>query len=190
MTPFRVVAADPPWQSKDKLPGPTRGAAKNYKTMSLAKLKAFRGFWELPVADDAWLFVWRLSSMQIEAIELCRAWGFEPYAESVWEKITKKGKRHFGMGRLYRASHEVVLVGRRGKAKRIDSREAKAVRSLFSAPIPVDPTNPKRYLHSAKPEIFYDHVETLVEGPYVELFARRQRPGWTCFGDQLPEVSP
>ena len=24
------------------------------------------------------------------------------------------------------------------------------------------------------------------DGPYLELFARRQRPGWTCLGNEMP----
>lgn len=39
--------------------------------------------------------------------------------------------------------------------------------------------------HSEKPEPFQDDIERLVNGPYLELFARRHRPGWTCIGNEL-----
>jgi N6-adenosine-specific RNA methylase IME4 len=42
--------------------------------------------------------------------------------------------------------------------------------------------------HSEKPAEFYNLVEALRDGPYLELFARERRPGWTCIGDQLPNV--
>lgn len=38
--------------------------------------------------------------------------------------------------------------------------------------------------HSAKPDAFYDMVEQVSPGPYLEMFARRARFGWDYFGDQ------
>lgn len=107
-----------------------------------------------------------------EAYQVCRSWGFVPKTEIVWCKRTALGKRWFGMGRTVRAEHEVAIVATRGKptVKRHD------VRSTFEAPAG---------RHSEKPEAFYDLVESLCEGPYCELFARRQRPGWTCLGNEL-----
>jgi N6-adenosine-specific RNA methylase IME4 len=51
--------------------------------------------------------------------------------------------------------------------------------SIFDAP---------RGEHSAKPDRFYEIVDAFAPGPVVELFARRQWPGWTCLGDQMPMV--
>jgi N6-adenosine-specific RNA methylase IME4 len=101
-----------------------------------------------------------------------RAWGFEPKSEIVWEKLTKNGKPWFGMGRHVRASHETAIVAVRGKPV----RKAANIRSRFSA---------IARTHSEKPEEFYALVGALARGPYIELFARQQRPGWTCLGDQM-----
>lgn len=38
--------------------------------------------------------------------------------------------------------------------------------------------------HSAKPEAFLDLVEQVSPGPYVELFARRDRLGWDTWGNE------
>ncbi len=38
--------------------------------------------------------------------------------------------------------------------------------------------------HSRKPDEIYNRIEALVGGPYVELFARQQYPGWDQWGDQ------
>jgi len=38
--------------------------------------------------------------------------------------------------------------------------------------------------HSAKPEAFLDLVEQVSPGPYLELFARRQRLGWDTWGNE------
>lgn len=171
---YRVLCADPPWRFDDKLPGKTRGASRQYETLTAYQLKHFT---LPPLADDAYLFLWRVASMQQEALDVMDAWGFTLKSEIVWQKLTKKGKPWFGMGRHVRASHEVALIGVRGKPQ----RKVRNIRSVFAAPVPVEG---KKYKHSAKPEAFYDLVEQLAPGPYVELFARRQRPGWTCFGNQ------
>lgn len=166
--PYRVLAADPPWPFSDKLPGPRRGAVKHYRVMSVADIAAF----PLPlIADDAHLFLWRVASMQNEALAVVQAWDFQVKSEIVWKKLTRRGQRHFGMGRQVRMEHEVCLIATRGRPKVL----SRSVRSILEA---------KTRRHSEKPEEFYDLVEKLCAGPYVELFARRQRPGWTCEGDE------
>jgi len=42
--------------------------------------------------------------------------------------------------------------------------------------------NQKR--HSYKPDHFYDLVEQVSPGPYVDLFSRRHRLGWDVWGDE------
>ena len=37
--------------------------------------------------------------------------------------------------------------------------------------------------HSRKPDEFYSLVEAVSPGPYLELFARRPRVGWTVWGE-------
>lgn len=82
---FRVVLADPPWRFGDKLPGAGRGAEKHYRCLSVAELCAF----PLPsLADDATLFLWRVASMQQEALDVMAAWGFTLKTEIIWLKRT------------------------------------------------------------------------------------------------------
>jgi N6-adenosine-specific RNA methylase IME4 len=46
-----------------------------------------------------------------------------------------------------------------------------------------------RGAHSAKPEAFLDLVEQVSPGPYLELFARRNRLGWDTWGNEtLPII--
>jgi N6-adenosine-specific RNA methylase IME4 len=166
---FSVLCADPPWQFGDKLPGPSRGAEKNYACLSLEQLKAF----PLPeMLPDSTLFLWRVASMQREALDVIDAWGFTLKTEIVWVKMTVNGARWFGMGRTVRGEHETCLIATKGRPATID----RSIRSTFTAEVG---------RHSEKPEVFYKYVERLRHGPYVELFARKQRPGWTCLGDQL-----
>jgi N6-adenosine-specific RNA methylase IME4 len=60
-------------------------------------------------------------------------------------------------------------------------RLSKGVRELIVAP--------KRE-HSRKPDETYRRIEALCEGPYVELFARQQWPGWIAIGDEVGKFQP
>lgn len=110
--------------------------------------------------------------MQKEALTVLDSWDFELKTEIVWKKLTSTGKRFFGMGRTVRGEHETCLIATSGKPVTLN----RSIRSIFEAPVRA---------HSEKPEEFYHIVEQLREGPYVELFARRQRPGWTCLGNEI-----
>lgn len=170
----RVILADVPWQFRDSLPGKNRGASKNYACMSVAELCAFE---PPPTEPDAVLFFWRVSSMVEEAYQVVRAWGWTPKTEIVWKKLTVRGQRHFGMGRIVRAEHETCIVATRGRPQ----RKVANIRSVFEAPVGI---------HSSKPDAIYDLIEALYPGPYHEIFARRKRPGWTISGLEAPDLDP
>lgn len=176
--PARVLLADPPWKFGDKLPGPGRGAVKHYPCMSLQEIMAYP---LPPLADDCLLLLWRVSAMQAEGLMTMRAWGFKLKSELVWLKQTSSGKRHFGMGRIVRGEHEVCLIGTRGRPDiRDHCIRDHCIRSTFTAPVG---------RHSEKPVAIYAIAERLCAGPYVEIFARQERPGWTCLGNEIAEAA-
>ena len=189
--------ADPPWFFGDKLPGKTRGAGSNYTLMRNPDICAF-GSTLPPIADDAVLFLWRVASMPQEALDVVAAWGFKPKTEIVWQKETVTGKRHFGMGRIVRAEHETCLIAARGRP----IVKAKNIRSTFAADEGetriIDPMHDlddalfsaQVGAHSAKPERIYQIIEELYDGPYLSVFDRRQRAGWTCIGDEANKGVP
>lgn len=212
--PCSVLCADPAWLFNDKLPGSNRGAAKNYREQHIDDIINKRGFeFEFPtLADDCILFLWRVGSQQQEALDVATGWGFEVKGEIIWNKLTKKGKPWFGMGRIQRQSHETCLVATRGRSANVVIN--RGTRSTFEAPVPTyekghprigkplldkhgQPTFHKKtgkqlvtkvgdYVHSGKPEKFYtDIVERICRGPYVELFGRRTRLGWSVRGNEV-----
>jgi N6-adenosine-specific RNA methylase IME4 len=209
--PARVLVADPPWLFGDRTPH--KGAEDHYACLPLPQIIQFP---LPPIADNAVLFLWRVGAGNDEgslgegAYAVARAWGFTPRSEMVWRKTrlckncggngwtpiahaepayaevrvwceTCHGRGYkvaIGMGRYVRGAHEVCLIATRGKRPPVD----KSVRSVFDAP---------RQEHSRKPDRFYDIVEKLYpEGPHVELFARRGREGWHCYGDQITMEMP
>jgi N6-adenosine-specific RNA methylase IME4 len=188
---YGVIVSDPAWQFGDKLTmsDVPRGAGSNYTTMSI------RDIVTLPVknvaADDAVLVLWCPASMISAGMCAVDAYGFEQKQVWVWVK-TGKGVEvdaedvqigasdiAFGMGRLARNACEFMLVGTRGKV--YDKLENRSVRNVFFAP---------NLKHSAKPECVQDALDSMfVSLDKLELFARRDRPGWTCVGNECPSTS-
>jgi N6-adenosine-specific RNA methylase IME4 len=102
-----------------------------------------------------------------------RAWGFQLKTTLVWDKVTAGGRPAFGAGHYYRGAHELVLFGVRGRCAALSRSE----RTRFEGQVG---------RHSQKPELLQDMADRVSPGPRLELFARRRRPGWTCWGNQLP----
>jgi N6-adenosine-specific RNA methylase IME4 len=152
--------------------------------MSLDEIKA------MPVAKwaapDAVLLLWATDPLLPRALDVIKAWGFAYKTVGFyWVKLNKSAaarlsrdwpllaERDFftGLGFWTRANPEPCLLATRGHPK----RSAGDVSKLLIAP---------RREHSRKPEETYERIERLVPGPYLELFARRTRPGWDYFGNQ------
>jgi N6-adenosine-specific RNA methylase IME4 len=169
---YRTIVADPPWHLDRG--GPQTGfqpgarTALPYPTMTLDDIAS------LPIAELAHrgghLYIWTINAYVEQTYEVARAWGFKPSTLLTW----CKPPNGLGLGGAYSLTTEHVLFARRGvcrAATRIDT-------TWFAWP---------RGRHSAKPEAFQDVVERVSPGPYLELFARRSRPGWDVWGNEAPD---
>lgn len=185
---YTVIVADPPWSFKDKLTMSKvkRGADANYETLSIIDLA------ELPVdkwaSPDALLALWVPSSLLGQGLDLMATWGFEQKQILTWVKTTKgegvvelpteDTKLAFGMGRYFRGCTEHALIGTCGKMTQL-------IKSKSERNVILHPAMP----HSQKPELLQDALERMVpKGNKLELFARRDRKGWTCVGDECPST--
>lgn len=218
---FQVIVADPPWPFADKLQmsDVARGAAANYKLMTMQDIK------DMPMKEyadpnGAILALWVPSSLLQDGLDTMKAWGFEHKQTYIWVKtkkfpltklyshITKfmkaawkiKGDQKFmlkdyleglaqavtafnmtdtlgfGMGRLFRQTHEIVLVGTNNN-KIYKSLKNKSQRSVSFAP---------NLKHSSKPDNLQLSLEEMFpSGDKLELFARRHLSGWTCLGNEI-----
>jgi N6-adenosine-specific RNA methylase IME4 len=171
---FSVIYADPPWSFHTYSgKGKERSAERHYDTMSLDDIKA------LPIAslaaEDCALFLWGVCPEVPGALDVIRAWGFEFKTKAfTWIKLNASGNGLFtGMGYWTRANSEDVWLAVRGNPQRLDM----GVHQVIQAPIGE---------HSEKPEETRTRIERLLAGPYLELFARAQRPGWTTWGNEVP----
>jgi len=164
---FGAILADPPWSFRTysgKDTAPTRKSTGPYAVMSLDDIKALPV--ESAAAKDCLLFMWSVSHLQAAAYEVAAAWGFKPVSVAfVWDK------GRMGMGYWTRQEVEVCHLFKRGKPARL----SKGVRQKITAP---------RREHSRKPDEQYERIEALCGGPYLELFARQSRAGWSSWGDQ------
>lgn len=164
---FGAILADPAWSFRSyggQDLAPTQGV-QPYPVMSLDDIKA------LPIASlaakDCLLFMWTVSHLQAASFDVAEAWGFKPVSLAfIWDK------GRMGMGYWTRQEAEVCHLFKRGKPRRI----GKGVRQMIRAP---------RREHSRKPDEQYGRIEQLVDGPYLEIFARQRRQGWESWGNEV-----
>ena len=175
---YRVIYADPPWSfATYSRKGKGRSPDAHYDCMDLDAIK------RLPVAGwahpDAVLLLWATDPLLDRALEVIQAWGFAYKTVGFyWAKLNKgtsavasEADFFTGLGFWTRANPEPCLLATRGRPR----RRSGGVRKLVLAP---------RREHSRKPDEMYERIEALLEGPYLELFARGSRPGWDAWGDQ------
>lgn len=180
---FGLIEADPAWawtSYAGKASAPHRTQEAPYPVMSLNEMKA------LPVADlaakDCLLHMWVIGSHLDQAIELGRHWGFTFKSDGfVWVKTGKHDPavRPISMGKWVRKQVEYGLLFSRGKPSRTDAGVRQLIETFDDRVIYA----PKRE-HSRKPDERYERLERLASGPYLELFARQQRPNWSTWGNE------
>lgn len=184
---YGCIIADPPWPERGggKI---KRGADKHYPLMSVKDICA------LPVEalalPNSHLYLWVTNNYLRAGFEVLDAWGFRYVTKITWEKDRP------GLGQYFRGTTEDCLFAVRGQPGYQvlpNGRRAQGVtgfRTLegsepdegtwFSAP---------RTEHSAKPPRIHEWAELVSPGPYIELFARTLRPGWTAWGNEVDPLS-
>lgn len=157
---FQVIYADPPWQYGNT--GFEGSAEGQYPTMPTDEICA------MPVgqraATNSVLLMWATWPLLKDALRVMEAWGFEYKTGAPWKKNVHVG------GFYFLGITEFILVGVRGSCT-----PKKAPIGFFEYP---------RTKHSRKPPEFYALIESMYDGPYLELFARGAREGWTLFGNE------
>jgi N6-adenosine-specific RNA methylase IME4 len=161
---YRTILADPPWDIQQH-----GSAAPPYPLMTVAAIRS------LPVgglaAPNCHLWLWVTNASLFAGRSVMEAWGFTYRSILTWIKP------RFGLGHYLRNQTEHLLLGTRGSAPVLFRSQG----SWFYAPVQE---------HSHKPEEQYAIIERVSPGPYLELFARRPRPGWHVWGNEVdPDVT-
>ena len=174
---YRTIVADPPWEYPDgfagrsrtpgKWEGPVRRPPLPYPSMTLEQIAA------LPLADladaDCRLFLWTTNRYLPNAWGLLDGWGFRYKQTLTWMKLD-------GLNGSVAPNSEFLIVAVKGSPARL-SRLPNAVLA-----------HSQTKTHSKKPEMFLDYIEQISPGPYLELFARRNRLGWDTWGNESLEM--
>ena len=144
-----------------------------YDTLTLEQIAA------LPVgdyaADRAHCYLWVPNALLPSGLLVLESWGFEYKTNLIWHKVRKDGGPDGrGVGFYFRNVTEIILFGIKGK----DARTLDPGRSQ------VNFIATRKREHSRKPDEQYELIESCSWGPYLELFGRGTRDGWTVWGDQ------
>lgn len=175
---YRVVLADPPWKfTAHSAKGMGRSPERHYPTMTMREIMTLRQALDFGriLASDCVLYGWT-SSTYLEISMACyRAWGFEYKSYAGWRKTGADGDQISGLGYYFGSALELLLVYTRGSPGLPVQR---MIPNCFDGP---------RRAHSEKPDQAYDIIERQypprTHGPHLELFYRRERPGWYQWGD-------
>ncbi|MCI8871006.1 MAG: S-adenosylmethionine-binding protein [Lawsonibacter sp.] len=175
---FQTILADPPWQFQNRTGkmAPEHKRLNRYPTMSLKDIMC------LPVQDVAQershLYLWVPNALLPEGLAVMKAWGFQYKTNIIWEKVRKDGAPDGrGVGFYFRNVTEILLFGVRGSH----------FRTLSPARTQVNLVRSQKREHSRKPDEIIELIESCSPGPYLELFARGARDGWTLWGNQANE---
>ena len=114
-----------------------------------------------------WLWTTNCHLLEGAAFAVLDAWGLNRRTMLTWTK------QHLARGHWLRNQTEHCILATRGRPVLTLTNQTTAL----LAP---------RGKHSEKPEAFYALVQSLFPAPgYLELFARKARPGWTVWGDEV-----
>ncbi len=140
---------------------------------------------EIPVRELAdvpsHLYLWVPNALLADGLRVMESWGFTYKTNLVWFKTRKDGGPDGrGVGFYFRNVTELILFGVRGTMRTFapGRRQTNLIAS-------------RKREHSRKPDDLYPIIEACSPGPYLELFARYPRPGWTAWGiEAAPEIVP
>jgi N6-adenosine-specific RNA methylase IME4 len=172
---FKTVLADPPWRFTNR----TGKVAPEHRRLSRYGTMTTDEICQLPVAEvvsrTAHLYLWTPNALLPDALKVMQAWGFEYKTNLVWHKVRKDGGSDGrGVGFYFRNVTELVLFGVRGPSARTLAAGRRQVNFMAT----------RKREHSRKPDEQYDLIESCSPGPFLEMFARGTRPGWTYWGNQ------
>lgn len=172
---FRTILADPPWRFINRTGkiAPEHLRLARYKTLSTEEICT------LPVRsmtlDTAHLYLWVPNALLPDGLRVLSSWGFEYKTNIVWHKIRKdKGSDGRGVGFYFRNVTEILLFGVKGKGARTEAPGRSQINFIAS----------RKREHSRKPDEQYAIIESCSRGPYLELFARGVRRGWSYWGNE------
>jgi len=159
---YQVIVIDPPWPFTSRQNDPTHEIASPYESMTIDALKSLK----IPACEDSIIWLWTTNTFLHDAFHLLEAWGFTYRTTLTW------AKNFVGLGDWLGGQTEHCLMATKGSYKVFRRSES----TLLESP---------RTRHSEKPDKFYDMLSDLCPGSRIDLFARKERPGWDTWGVEV-----
>ena len=188
---YKTIVADPAWKT-------TTGGSKHlnpsakYPVQKREEVLATIQNWfiQYPPAEEAHLYMWCLNTFSsgkhrgpIDAIWVCEQLGFKPITQILWVK-NESNPTPYGQ----RASEVCIFSTkyRKGKGGEVMYKPTANQENVVGPGLSssIDWFLADRRQHSRKPDEFYEYVENRSAGPYLELYARTSKQGWTAAGNQ------
>lgn len=172
---FKTIVADPPWRFSNRTGkmAPEHKRLWRYGSLSLDEIASLSV--EEIAAEKAHLYLWVPNALMPSGLRVMEAWGFKYKTNLIWFKCRKDGgPDRRGVGFYYRNVTEMVLLGVRGHMRTL--KPGRRMPNFCKA---------RKTNHSTKPERMYRMIELCSPAPRIDLFARRQRPGWYVWGDEV-----
>lgn len=178
---FKTLLADPPWRFTNR----TGKVAPEHRRLDRYSTLDVDAICDLEVssvmAKDSHLYLWVPNALLPDGLRVMEAWGFRYISNVIWAKRRiDGGPDGRGVGFYFRNVTEIILFGVRG-----------SMRTLPPARRQVNMIESRKREHSRKPDEQYQLIESCSPGPYLEMFARHPREGWTVWGDEAStDVAP
>lgn len=170
---FRTILLDPPWPERGggKI---KRGADRHYPVISTRSqmLRTILNCEHWPDAGDRHIYMWATDNYLTWALWLLDAFGAKLHRTIPWQKT------RMGLGQYFRGCHELLLFATIGKGFNVKTDCTMRTDALLG----ID----WKGRHSEKPPQSYELIEARSKGPYLEMFARSGRDGWTSWGNEMP----
>ncbi len=182
---YKTIICDYPWKYRNQNTKALNGTAEaHYPTMPTKQ------GCQLPVGDiadpDCILLMWGTWPLLADAMQIIDSWGFKqttgfPMIKIKEVLVTAAGDPlivpTYGTGFWVRGCSEYVLICRRKDKRGRPKNHTKNFVGILSS----------EAVHSRKPQNLHEFGSAL-EGPRLELFARRPTPGWEIWGNQVNSV--
>ena len=169
---FSTILLDPPWPERGG-GAIKRGADRHYPliTTRSAMLRTIVQCPHWPPAGDSHIYMWTTDNYLDWAVWLLDAFGAKLHRTLPWRKSG------MGLGQYFRGCHELLIFATTGRGFAVKTSATLRTDALLDLEW--------RGKHSEKPPAAYDLIEARSLGPYLEMFARSSRPGWTSWGNEI-----
>ena len=173
---YDLILADPPWKQskggKKSVRANSSGRPLDYQVCTLEEIEEHLKAAVSLTGKNSILFLWTIDKYLFEAQEIAERLGYKLHARLIWNKVT-------GIPAAFtvRYGHEYLLYMYKGKLRPVALEERGKIHTVFTERV---------QRHSQKPEISFDIIERLYPTEKkIELYARRTRPGWDCWGNEV-----